>query len=187
MKRRLASAALPLAVIVMAALVAVAVGDTHRSASDGDPYRVTPLRLIRELDKAQGVDVRFTKPSGEPVRTIAGVGSSGGVAIAFEFQLYPTSDEATVEQLGRLKPRDFGWTGGRWVEWEPRLRGVLANVAYAQYERRHIYVENHETVSEYLHDDASRRRVQRALDDALFDVFPASDSFAHPAPQRTVQ
>jgi hypothetical protein len=85
-----------------------------------------------------GIEIRFIQPTHEPVRTVAGVGGSGRSSIAFEFQLFPTSEQAKVEDLGNLKPREFGWSAAPlFVDWEPRIRGVLANVAYAEYELVH--------------------------------------------------
>jgi len=57
------------------------------------------------------------------------------------------------------------------------IRGVLANVAYAQYEIEPRSASR--TMQTYLRSEGIRRAIRRALDDALFRAFPKDDPYAH--------
>ncbi len=145
-------------------------------AAHGDPHTITEQRLMHEL-AASGLRVRYIE-SHRAVSAVAGVARAGTAKLGFEFQLFPRSDEATVGGVGRLRPADFGWPkAGGLFGFERQIRGVLANVAYAQYEE--FPVEGHETRNAYLRKEADRRRIVRGLDDALFASLPSRDPYAH--------
>ena len=124
-----------LAVVAIAATGALALASSQQVASGGDSYRVTPQRLRSELTKT-GIELTFLHPPSEPTTAVVGVvGSAPGERIGFEYQLYQSSEEATVEGLGKLPPATFGWPKPSLGEaFEPIVRGVLGNVAYAIYE-----------------------------------------------------
>jgi hypothetical protein len=90
--------------------------------------------------KQGGVRVRYVKPVHEPVPAVVGVASVAPArGIGFEYQVFPSSDETTVAQLGKLKEADFGWPKAKpGVVFEPVVRGVLGNIAYAIYERHFL-------------------------------------------------
>ncbi len=166
-------------IAILACVAAASTATAHdgvRVASGGDPYRVSAAHLRHELTTS-GIEIRFTHPRGEPVPAVTGVGSSGRASIGFEFQLYPSSDQASVRDLGRLRAPDFGWRRPHGLlAFEGWIRGVLGNVAYAQYEES--LLESHETQSAFLRKEAAEMRVLRALDNALFRSFPARDPYA---------
>lgn len=160
----------------LVAAMAIA-GGGQRVATGVDTYRVTGKHLRKSLRKSS-INIHFIQQENEPLPTVSGIGTSGEAELGFEFQIYPSSREATIAALGTLRPRDFGWSviGSR-ERWLRRIRGVLANVAYAQYE---VEVERpRETARAYLRREAAHRRVLRALDDALFASFPVDDPYAY--------
>lgn len=165
-------------VCVGAALVAMAVARSDRVASGGDPYKVSSQRLRREL-ALTGVKIRYLYPRSEPAHAVVGIARQGPAVIGFEFQLFPSSDEATVFDLGKLRAVDFGWPRQyRGVLLEHRTRGVLANVAFEEYEK--LVLESHDRSSHNaaMADQLAAQRVHRALDNALFNSFPARDPYA---------
>lgn len=177
-KRTLTAAAIALLTATAATIGRASEFGNSQVATSGDPYAVTPKRLKREL-REDGIDVRFihTKRVAH-AKSVAGVGSLGRAGIGFEFQLYPSSDQASVRRLGQLSRRRFGRIGQRPISGiDVKLRGVLANVAYAQYQP--YWEGNSESRRAFLRFDAQYRRVLRALDDALFASFPRDDPYAH--------
>lgn len=123
--------------------------------------RVSEAELRRSLE-ASGLTIEWRKArAGDGAEAVlAGVASDRGRdAVGFEFVI--ASDEhADVERLGRVKLRNVD---------EPEVRGVLGNVAYANYPLRD---RRGETVE-------AARTIYR-LDDALFRVFPPDDAIAYP-------
>jgi hypothetical protein len=174
MKRVLVPA---LALIMVGVAAAVALALDGRVASGGDPYRVTAGRLRDEL-AAKGVEARFVSAPGT-VPALAGVAKLGDAEpVGFEFRLYPGSDEATVAGLGRMRSTDFGWPREQLgFIYEPRIRGVLGNVAFAEYEWFDLHT--HLSRAAALRSQLAEQRLLRALDDALFGSFPAGDPYAH--------
>jgi hypothetical protein len=145
---------------------------SERVATGGDPYLVTPDRLQQEL-AAAGVQIEYARPA-RSRSTVSGVASLGHASVGFEFQIFPGSDGATVRGLGKLGLRHFDWRRPRGLfDLRKSIRGVLANVAYAQYELE--LLEAHDPPGTYLRRDRQRRRLRRALDDALFNAFPSND------------
>jgi hypothetical protein len=150
--------------------VRVATGESPRVASDGDPHRVT-VRHLREALANSGLTIRPARTPSPSASTITGVASVDDVKIGFEFQIFSSSDVATIRRLGRLRPTDFGWPPARFDPlYRTWIRGVLGNVAYAQYE-----VET----DQQLLAERARRRVIRELDDVLFGLFPSGDPYAN--------
>jgi hypothetical protein len=156
----------------------VSVADYQQVATGADPHRVTAQSLRDELQRT-GLAVRFTDPKGLPVPSVTGVARHGSAVVGFEFQLFPSSDVATVRQVGLLDAEDFGWPRrdrsfflDRWV------RGVIANVAFAEYEQN-VIEGPQQTFAEAHEAQLAEQRVQRALDDALFHSFPEDDPYAH--------
>lgn len=168
---------LALALLVVAATAAL--GSIARVASDGDPYRVSVHRLRSEL-AATGLDIRYIHPAREKGVAVTGVANYGaGGPIGFEYQIFPGSDVATVRQLGNLKAADFGWKEKIPIVFtEHQIRGVLGNVAFAEYEDARTS-EPRVSRQRGLRIQLQRQRTTRALDDALFRSFPPSDPYAH--------
>lgn len=170
-----------LATLIAAAAISISIASDSlpiRVSTGGDPYEVSAKRLRHELE-ATGIAIRFIpQKTIRLVESVVGVGRVGRAEIGFEFRLYPSSDRASVRQMGRLKARQFDWRDPRRISgMDVKLRGVLANVAYAQYSP---ISEVRESTQAYLQLDAQHRRVLRALDDALFGSFPRSDPYAYP-------
>lgn len=166
---------LPALACVLASAAAAMAGGSDRASTGGDPHRVTVQRLQAELGRS-GLAIRPVRPSLRTPRVVSGVASDGAVEVGFEFHVFRSSDEATVRRLGRPRPRDFGWTTRPGVTpVRTRIRGVLANVAYAQYE-----LEGRRLPGGHVRNDAARRRLIRGLDDALFRAFPPDDPYAQP-------
>lgn len=168
-----------LAAVVCIAVAAAALAGGDRVATGGDPYRVKAERLRSELAKT-GLRIRYIHPHGEPTRTVAGVAEFGWAGpIGFEFQLYPSSDQATVRGVGKLRLADFG--GPAKIIFEPKvIRGVLGNVAFAEYEIPDPGEEESAPSRKIgLHRQLQVQRLNRSLDDALFNSFPAADPYAN--------
>jgi hypothetical protein len=123
--------------------------------------RVTEAELRRSL-AASGLTIEWREARGGDgaEAVLAGVASDRGRnAVGFEFVL--SSDEhADVDQLGRVEFRNAS---------EREVRGILSNVAYANYP---LLDRRGETVE-------AARTIYR-LDDALFRVFPPDDAVAYP-------
>ena len=146
------------------------------AVTGGDPYLVSAERLRSEL-AGSGAKIRFVAPRGGSIPSVVGVARDGGAVIGFEFQLYPSSDAATVAAAGELRAARFGWPHRyRGFRLKVEVRGVLGNVVYAEYERG--AVERDSTVREVRRRQLAHQRIMRALDDALFASFPADDPFA---------
>ena len=163
---------------VVACLVVVgSVAAAEKVAVGGDPYVVSEQRLKDELI-ATGVAIQFHTVEFGEVPSVVGVASDGGAAIGFEFQIYPSSDEATAWDLGELPAAAFGWPP-KYKDFllQVEVRGVLGNVAFAEYERG--AVESASTAKEVNERQRSEQRVVRALDDALFGSFPPADPYVH--------
>jgi hypothetical protein len=158
---------------VAAAAISLA-GEPMQVSTGGDPHRVTVQRLRMELGRS-GLEIRPLRPSARAPHVVSGVAYNGPVEVGFEFQVFRSSSEATIRRLGRLRPRDFGWERPPATLYRTWVRGVLANVAYGQYE-----LERSRLPGGYLRNDAARRRILRALDDALFRAFRPDDPYAHP-------
>ncbi|HZO05581.1 MAG TPA: hypothetical protein VFB52_04280 [Solirubrobacterales bacterium] len=142
----------------------------------GDPYLVSAERLRSEL-AGSGAKIRFAASRGGAIPSVVGVARDGGAVIGFEFQLYPSSDVATVAAAGELRAARFGWPRRyRGFLLKVEVRGVLGNVVYTEYERG--AVESHSTVREVNRRQRARQRIMRALDDALFASYPEDDPFA---------
>jgi hypothetical protein len=165
-------------VVAVFAVGALAFASSRQVAFEGDPHHVSAGRLRDEL-KQGGVRVRYLKPVHEPVPSVVGVASVAPArGIGFEYQVFPSSDETTVAQLGKLKEADFGWPKAKpGVVFEPVVRGVLGNIAYAIYER-HFLTEKG-TRKEAMRLQLATQRVLRTLDDALFESFPDRDPYAN--------
>jgi hypothetical protein len=165
------------ALLVGLALTSTGVAVSSRSepvAAGGDPYVVHPDRLRAELGQT-GLDISYSGQNGKDMPAVIGTASQGDVEVGFEFRVYPTSNSATISGLGRLQPRIFGWNPS--PLYSMRIRGVLANVAYAQYELVSLGAER--SVAVYLARSAAHRHVQRSLDNALLRVFPKDDPYVH--------
>jgi hypothetical protein len=169
-----------LVVVAITATAALALADSQQVASGGDSYSVTAQRLRSELTNT-GIELTFLHPPHEPTTAVVGVaGSAPGERIGFEYQLYGSSDEATVENLGKLPPNVFGWRKpGHNQIFEPIVRGVLGNVAYAIYELGFIERPKDPRL-EALERHWNPQRTLRALDNALFESFPPGDPYANP-------
>jgi hypothetical protein len=103
---------------------------------------------------------------------------AGAEPIGFEFRLYPSSDQATVRGLGKMRSTDFGWPKEhRGFIYEPQVRGVLANVAFAEYEWFDLHTHRSRVAA--LKSQRAEQRLMRALDDALFGSFPRKDPYVH--------
>jgi hypothetical protein len=163
-----------LVVLVLAGAGAATSSRVESGAVGGDPSVVHRDQLREELDRI-GLDIEYAAQRQDTAPAIVGTASERGVQLGFEFQIYPTSSSATIAQLGRLAPRVFGWRPSPY--YSSQIRGVLANVAYAQYERTPVGSER--SVALYLERSAALRRIQRSLDDALFGAFPEDDPYAH--------
>lgn len=168
---------LSLVVIAVGVLAALALAVDGRVASGGDPHRVTASRLRAEL-AAKGIEARFVQAPG-PVLALAGVAHMGEAEpVGFEFRLYPSSDQATARGLGKMRSTDFGWPKEQLgFIYESRVRGVLGNVAFAEYEW--FDLDTHRSRSAALKSQLAEQRLLRALDDALFGSFPTNDPYAH--------
>ncbi|HEX4463960.1 MAG TPA: hypothetical protein VH042_04890 [Solirubrobacterales bacterium] len=138
---------------------------------------MTSSRLRDEL-AAKGIEARFVQAPG-PVPAVAGVAKMGNAEpVGFEFRLYADSDQATVRGLGRMHSTDFGWPKEQLgVIYQPRVRGVLGNVAFAEYEWHKL--NTHGGRAAALRSQLAKQRLLRALDDALFGSFPTKDPYAH--------
>jgi hypothetical protein len=170
-------AALATAIILVCLLAAFALGADGRVASGGDLYLVTAGRLREEL-AAKGVEARFVRAPGT-VPALAGVARMAEAEpVGFEFRLYPSSDQATVRGLGKMASTKFGWPEEhRGVIYEPQVRGVLGNVAFAEYEW--FDLDTHRSRAGALKSQLAEQRLLRALDDALFGSFPRQDPYVH--------
>jgi hypothetical protein len=169
-----------LAVVAIAVTAALAVASSQQVASGGDSYSITAQRLRSELTNT-GIELTFLHPPNEPTAAVVGVaGSAPGERIGFEYQLYRSSEEATVENLGKLPPNVFGWRKpGHNQIFEPIVRGVLGNVAYAIYELE--FIERRKAPRlEVLERHWNPERTLRGLDNALFGSFPPGDPYANP-------
>jgi hypothetical protein len=168
------------AVLAVAATGALAVASSQQVASGGDSYSITAQRLRSKLTNT-GIELTFLHPPNEPTTAVVGVaGSAPGEQIGFEYQLYPSSDEAKVANLGKLPPRVFGWRKPSHNQiFEPIVRGVLGNVAYAIYELWSIERRKAPRL-EALERHWNPQRTLRALDNALFESFPSGDPYANP-------
>jgi hypothetical protein len=168
------------AILAVAATGALALASSQQVASGGDTYSVTAPRLRSELTKT-GIELTFLHPPNEPTTAVVGAaGSAPGERIGFEYQLYGGSGEATVENLGKLPPNVFGWhKPGPNEIFEPIVRGVLGNVAYAIYELGFIERQKSPRL-EALERHWNPQRTLRALDNALFTSFPSRDPYANP-------
>lgn len=166
-----------LAMVAFGGLAAFAMAGDQRVATGGDPYRVTASKLRDEL-VARGVEARFV-PAPGGVETLAGVAKMPGAEPAgFEFRLYPSSDQATVRGLGRMRSTDFGWPREQLhFVFESRIRGVLGNVAFAEYEW--FDLNTHRSRVAAIESQLAEQRLLRAIDDALFASYPASDPYVH--------
>jgi hypothetical protein len=108
------------------------------------------------------------------------VKSSASHRIGFEYQVFPSGDQATVTYLGRLQTSDFGWPKPRLgIVLEPKVRGVVGNVAFAEYEWRNQRDDRHYTRKAALRSQLALQHMHRALDDALFNSFPSKDPYAN--------
>ncbi len=165
-------------ILYMAAgLIANAVAGSHRVATGGDPHSVSAQRLKSEL-AGTGLAIHYLQPAGEPVPSVTGVAHDGKALLGFEFQLYPSSDEATVSDVGKLRAKDLGWPRKYDGFLLHRLvRGVLGNVAFAEYKQG--VIESHYTVAEAHEVQLAHQHIVRALDNALFGSFPSNDPYAH--------
>jgi hypothetical protein len=179
-----------LAAVVAAAAVAVAVlvvavasgGGKPDVATGGDPNTVSTAQLEAGLAKI-GVKIQYVDAS-EPVPAVVGLASvSPASPVGFEYQVFPSSDQATVADLGKLPPHTFGWKKPRAsFYYEPTIRGVLGNVAYAIYEDpEEVDVEpSAKMLSAGVRGyQLAAQKVSRGLDDALFDAFPANDPYVN--------
>lgn len=150
------------------------VGDSADPAVHGGSVdRVSTKQLRSELEQAK---VSIQPGSDTSASTVSGVASQGRAAIGFEFRVYPSSDEATVRGLGNLSLGDLGYPSPNGVTVKKVIRGVLGNVAYAQYRVERDW----KTERAYLEENESRREVIRELDDALFRSFPPDNPYAQP-------
>jgi hypothetical protein len=177
-----ASVAVVAALCLAGVGVAVALGGGAPAvASGGDPNVVTTTQLKEGLAKI-GAKIRYVDAR-EPVPALVGLASKEPtVPIGFEYQVFPSSDQATVAHLGKLSAQTFGWrkpTSG--IIFEPLVRGVLGNVAYAVYEdnEHDRHRRPHETAAEAHRFQLAAQAIRRGLDDALFDAFPADDPYAN--------
>ena len=166
------------ACLLMVIATAFASGGGTQVAFEGDPFVVTPTQLKSGLSKA-GLKVRYVKGAAGPATEVAGVAHLQDHLIGFEFQLFPASDEATVRYVGRLQAPDFGWPkniyhGMKFKTW---VRGVLGNVAFAEYERSPL--RKHFTPAEARRSQLTYQSLRRRVDDALFRSFPENDPYVH--------
>jgi hypothetical protein len=158
MSRAVVSGILIGAVGLAAFLIYVVVHDGGDLASG---KRVTEAELRRGLERS-GLEIEWREGrDGDGAEAVvAGIASQDGRgAVGFEFVL--SSDEhADVDSLGRVSFPQVK---------EPEIRGILSNVAYADYpllDRRGDTIESDTTV--------------HRLDDVLFGLFPPDDAVAHP-------
>ncbi len=175
---RLRRSGVVVSVMIFLLAVTAASGGYRKVATNSDPHCLTAQSLRLHLERS-GLAIRFIRHVDEPVPSIVGVARRGSEVLGFEFQLFPSSDEATVSRVGRLEAADFSWPPrfhgfllGRWV------RGVIANVAFAEYERN-VVEGPRQSVGEAHRAQLDEQELQRAVDDALFSSFPARDPFAH--------
>jgi hypothetical protein len=171
-------AIIALAVMVGACVCTSALAGSARVATAGDRHVVTAERLRSELRKAN-IEIRYTHPMSEPTAAVVGAARAAPAgAIGFEYQLFSSSALATIRYAGKLRPKDFGWPRSKLgVVFEPIVRGVLGNVAYAIYERHFLRQEG--TREEATEVQLSVQRTVRAMDDALFKSFPPRDPYAN--------
>ena len=150
------------------------------------PYPASHLVTVRELRgalDASGLQIRYF-----PGKTLSdGTGVLGGVAsfgrsssrVGFEFAVdrHAPGDVDALGHAGLPLRRDpqsgtpTSTADGTSRGVEPEIRGVLANVAYAN------YVLGRDPYS------ASEQRVSERLDRVLFSVFPHDDAVAFPVRQ----
>jgi hypothetical protein len=177
---RTVSLAMLLAAVLGGVFIVHAMGGSQKVATGTDPYHVTEKRLRAELEKA-GVPLRYVHPRNERVPTVSGaVKGNSSHRIGFEYQIFPSGDQATVAYLGRLRTSDFGWPKERLgITLEPKVRGVLGNVAFAEYEWLSHWDHRHYTHKAALRSQLVLQHISRALDDALFNSFPPEDPYAN--------
>ena len=138
---------------------------------------VEPEALRRSIERS-GLQIEWHngKAGGDVLADLAGEARDPKThgLVAFEFAV--TKDRASVKALGRARyPLKRDPASGSLIplhmftddEIDPVLRGVIRNVAYANW----FYAAN----DEYASDVVSAR-----LDKALMDVFAPTDAEAHP-------
>jgi len=138
----------------------VAIGRTSEPLPDAEALRHRLAASGLEITYRQG------KPGDDDLTVLGGVahGPRGG-RVGFEF-VFDEDGEPSTSDLGTIGfPTDFKPRG---PEVLPVLRGVLRNVAYANY-----YLGRPSGESEDL-------AVTYRLDDALFGLFPPDDAEVHP-------
>jgi hypothetical protein len=143
-----------------------------------DPYVLTVGRLRNHLSQT-GIHIRFSSVRGESVPTLRGVASVGPELVGFEYQLFPSARLASTRNLREVQAEDFGWRERPGLASErPWIRGILSNVAFAEYEK--LPLPSHRSRRSHFPDLVDRQRILRGLDDALFSAFPAGDAYVHP-------
>lgn len=149
-----------LACAIAAVLVSgmgMAIGEPDESLPDAE--------ALKQRLAASGLEIVYRQgnPGDADLSVIGGVARDRrGGRVGFEF-VFDADGQASTSELGTI---GFPTQARRLVH--PILRGVLRNVAYANY---------------YLGRGAGRRNdlaVTYRLDDALFGLFPADDAEAHP-------
>jgi hypothetical protein len=147
-----------------------------------DPYVLIAGHLRNHLNQT-GIHIRFSSVRGEAIPTLRGVASVGPELVGFEYQLFPSARVASTRNLRHVQAEDFGWQErpGRASE-RPRIRGILSNVAFAEYEK--LPLPSHRPRRSHFPDLIDRQRVLRGLDNALFSAFPARDAYVHPRLKR---
>jgi hypothetical protein len=107
------------------------------------------------------------------------VASVGPELVGFEYQLFPSARAASTRDLRKVRAEDFGWRErpGRASE-RPTIRGILSNVAFAEYEK--LPRPSRRTRRSHFPDLIDRQRMFRELDNALFSAFPVRDAYVHP-------
>jgi hypothetical protein len=140
-----------------------------------DPYVLTAGKLRRHLSQT-GIHIRFVPA---PKGTLRGVASVGPEFIGFEYELFPSARMATTHGLRRVKARDFGWSERpQGASERVRIRGVLSNVAFAEYEK--LPPPSHRPRRSHFPDLRDEQTLLRTLDNALFSSFPPDDAYVHP-------
>jgi hypothetical protein len=128
---------------------------------------VTVEELRRSLDHS-GLTVRYLRA---PAGVVAGWASGDGDGrVGFEF-VVAKKRPATTDLLGHAPlPLNDGQPTAADTDHEidPLVRGIISNVAYASY-----------FFGRFPDSDANSR-ISRALDDALFGLFPRGDPAAWP-------
>lgn len=153
---------------------------SNSTASQGryDPYVLTAGRLRNYLNQTD-IHIRFSSVQGEAVPTLRGVASVGPELVGFEYQLFPSVRAASTRNLRKVQAEDFGWRErpGRASE-RPWIRGILSNVAFAEYEK--LPLPPRRPRRSHFPDLVDRQRMFRELDNALFSAFPAHDAYVRP-------